>query len=74
MNIKCELCGKQSQLDFNCLLPIGMLSADICFDCMEGAESDVEVCIKILEHRIRSKGWVPPVEAKLIMSILQKPS
>lgn len=53
----CELCGKESDMDFNSVIPVSdeeaaLVKSDICFNCFGKYADDFELSIAILEKRV----------------------
>jgi len=55
MTDKCELCGNNADMNFNCILPRGdknyWVKGLICLDCYGNAYDDTILAIKIIKHR-----------------------
>jgi len=56
--ILCELCGKKSDIDFNCLVPLKeeyggtmWIKGNICFNCMSRYSDDFDIAIDLLIKR-----------------------
>ena len=72
--MKCELCDAESDFNFNCLLPsFGVLvSGDVCLNCLEQAEQDMEIAVALIKHRALVRNIALPIEAARLGELAQR--
>ena len=56
----CELCGAESEMDFNALIPISeeevaLVKGDICLSCFGSYLDDVAVAVALLKKRFEQR-------------------
>jgi hypothetical protein len=72
--MKCELCGAEAQMDFNCWMPSfgEMVEGDICFDCFTSAPIDMELAVALIKRRAENKHIEMPMESSIVVTLFKR--
>ena len=71
----CEVCGTDKvEMSFNCWMPSfgRMVTADICMDCFERADSDIELAVDIVKKRAEKKKIPLPMNEETLVTLFEK--
>lgn len=71
--MKCEICNKPAEIDFNCWLPsFGfMVSGIVCISCISAEEHDLAVAVKLIALRAKARNIPTPVTPDVLEKLAQ---
>ncbi len=76
-NKQCELCDSEAEMDFNCVMPSfdnKTVEGDLCLECYADVENDIELAVKIVDNRAKTKGMIKSMITSEVLVTLFKRS